>query len=181
MTTDLRATGLQSFSPVVLVFFGMGMMVERLKHEGTLHSSSDLLEICVKMGVSWSAQDFRQTGVTQSGTGSFILFCFRKTWRTSSSLIWSAGVGVREELEVLMVVWSGAQGRCGVFFQTWSRTHSDRLPVADSPQCWGMVSCSWWSLSDLSTLMQNHWKRMWSLAYCNNSSLLFWSPFPVCI
>ncbi len=61
MTTDLRATGLQSFSPVVLVFFGMGMMVERLKHEGTLHSSSDLLEICVKMGVSWSAQDFRQT------------------------------------------------------------------------------------------------------------------------
>ncbi len=26
------------------------MMVERLKHEGTLHSSSDLLKICVKMG-----------------------------------------------------------------------------------------------------------------------------------
>ncbi len=26
------------------------MMVERLKQEGTLHSSSDLLKICVKMG-----------------------------------------------------------------------------------------------------------------------------------
>ncbi len=26
------------------------MMVERLKHEGTSHSSSDLLKICVKMG-----------------------------------------------------------------------------------------------------------------------------------
>ncbi len=30
------------------------MMVERLKHEGTSHSSSDLLKICVKMGASWS-------------------------------------------------------------------------------------------------------------------------------
>ncbi len=35
----------------------MGMMVERLKHEGTSHSSSDLLKIFVKMGASWSAQD----------------------------------------------------------------------------------------------------------------------------
>ncbi len=39
------------------------MMMEHLKHEGTLHSSSDLLKICVKMGTSWSAQDFRQAGV----------------------------------------------------------------------------------------------------------------------
>ncbi len=55
----------------------MGMMVERLKHEGTSHSSSDLLKICVKMGVSGSAQDFRQTGVTQSGPAAFFLFCFK--------------------------------------------------------------------------------------------------------
>ncbi len=34
--------------------------MERLKHEGTSHSSSDLLKICVKMGASWSAQVFRQ-------------------------------------------------------------------------------------------------------------------------
>ncbi len=34
------------------------MMVERLKHEGTPHSSRDLLKICVKMGASWSAQVF---------------------------------------------------------------------------------------------------------------------------
>ncbi len=38
-------------------------MVERLKHKGTLRNSSDLLNIFVKMGASWSAQDFRQTGV----------------------------------------------------------------------------------------------------------------------
>ncbi len=37
-------------------------MVEHLKHEGTSHSSSDLLKICVKMGASWSAQVFRQAG-----------------------------------------------------------------------------------------------------------------------
>ncbi len=29
-----------------------------------------------------------------------------------------------------------------VFFQTCNRTHSDRLPVVDSPQCWGMVKNS---------------------------------------
>ncbi len=63
------------------------MMVERLKHKGTSHSSSDLLKICVKMGASWSAQDVRQAGVRLSGPGAFFLFCFRKTWRTSTSLI----------------------------------------------------------------------------------------------
>ncbi len=57
------------FSHVILGFFGMGMMVEGLKHEGTSQSSSNLLKVCVKMGASWSAQDFRQAGVTQSGLG----------------------------------------------------------------------------------------------------------------
>ncbi len=49
------------------------MMVEHLKHEGTSHSFSDLLKICVKMGASWSVRDFRQTGVTPSGPGAFLL------------------------------------------------------------------------------------------------------------
>ncbi len=71
------------------------MMVERLKHEGTSHSSSDLLKICVKMGASWSAQDFIQAGVTPSGPGAFLFLFFLKTWRTSSSLICSPGVGER--------------------------------------------------------------------------------------
>ncbi len=61
----------------------------------TSHSSSDLLKICVKMGASWSALDFRQTGVTPSGPGAFLLLFSLKTWRTSSSLIFSAGVGER--------------------------------------------------------------------------------------
>ncbi len=63
---------------------------------GTTHCSSDLLKICVKMGASWSAQDFRQTGVTLSGPGAFLLLFILKTLRMSSSLICSAGVGVAE-------------------------------------------------------------------------------------
>ncbi len=55
------------------------MMVERLKQEGTSHSSSDLLKICVKMGASWSAQVFIQAGVTPSGPGAFLLLFFLKT------------------------------------------------------------------------------------------------------
>ncbi len=35
----------------------MGMMMERLKHEGTSYIFSDLLKIFVKMRVSWSAPD----------------------------------------------------------------------------------------------------------------------------
>ncbi len=69
------------------------MMMERLKHEGTSHSSSDLLKICVTMGASWSVQILRQTGDTPSGPGAYLLLFFLKTWRTSTSLIYSAGVG----------------------------------------------------------------------------------------
>ncbi len=144
-------------------------MVERLKHEGTSHSSSDLLNICVNMGASWSAQDFRQAGDTPSGHGAFFLLFFLKTWHTSSSLICIAGGG------------GGLQEVWMVSFQTCSRTHSDRLPVVDFPQCWGMVSCNGWCLLYLSTLKQNHWKRICSLACQNNSSLPLWCPFPVCI
>ncbi len=69
------------------------MMVEHLKHEGTLHSSSDLLKTFVKMGASWSAQVLRQAGDALSGPGAFLHLFSLKTWRTSSSLIFSAGVG----------------------------------------------------------------------------------------
>ncbi len=61
--------------------------MERLKHEGNLHSSSDLLKIFVKMGAGWSAQVYRQAGDTPSGPGAFFLLFSLKTWRTSSSLI----------------------------------------------------------------------------------------------
>ncbi len=106
------------------------MMVERLKHEGTSHSSRYLLKICVKMGASWSAQDFRQTGVKPSGPVAILLLFILKTLRMSSSLICSACVG-----EV------GVAGGMNGVFKTCN--NSARLPVVDSPQCWGMVSCNW--------------------------------------
>ena len=43
-----------------------GRMVERLKQEGTSHSSGDLFKICMKLGASCSAQTFRQKGDTAS-------------------------------------------------------------------------------------------------------------------
>ncbi len=92
------------------------MMVERLKHDGTSHSSSDLLKICVKMGASWSAQDFRQTGVTPPGPGAFLLLFFLKTWRTSSSLICSAGVGERGVAGGVNGVLHSAGGWCLVIW-----------------------------------------------------------------
>ncbi len=62
--------------------------------------------------------EFRQTGVTPPGPGAFLLLFSLKTWRTSSSLIFSAGVGRGGLLEVLMVVWRGVQGGRAGFFQT---------------------------------------------------------------
>ncbi len=118
-------------------------MVECLKHEGTSHSSSDMLKIFVKMGACWSAQVLRQAGDTLSGPGDFLLLFSLKTWRTSSLLIFSAGVWRGGLLEVLMDVWRGVQCGCGVFFQTYSKTHSNHLSVVDSPEYWGMVSCNW--------------------------------------
>ncbi len=78
------------------------MIVEHLKHEGTSHSSRDLLKICVKMGASWSAQTFRQEGDTPSGPGAFLIFCLWKIlfadpecrWGVSGEG-WGSGRGCR--------------------------------------------------------------------------------------
>ncbi len=49
MTSSPQTLKQQVISPVIFGFLGTGMMVERLKKEGTSHSSSDLLKINVKM------------------------------------------------------------------------------------------------------------------------------------
>ncbi len=118
-------------------------MVECLKHEGTSHNSSDLLEICVKMGASWSAHVLRQAGDTPSGPGAFLLLFSLKTLHTSSSLIFSGGAGDRGVAGGVNGCVERCSGRCGVFFHTYNKTHSDHLPVVDSPECWGVVSCNW--------------------------------------
>ncbi len=60
-------------------------------------------------------------------------------------------------------VWGrwGLQEVWMVFFQTCSRTHSERLPVVDSPDCWGMVSCIWQFFSYLSTLLAFRITQAW--------------------
>ncbi len=87
-------------------------MVERLKHEGTSHSSSDLLKIFVKMEASWSAHDFRQAVVTPCGPGAFSLFCFWKTWHTliyfkfSSKLLYASTFKVKSYYDTInTIVW----------------------------------------------------------------------------
>ncbi len=51
----VRATGLQSFKHVILFFFGMGTMVDFLKHAGTTDRERDRLKISVKTPASWKA------------------------------------------------------------------------------------------------------------------------------
>ncbi len=120
--------------------------------------------------LQWSVEDLCEDGGQLVSTGFQTGWCHTVwAWCLSCSF-WRPGAH--------HLHWYGVQvwGRWGllevlmVFFQTCNRTHSDRLPVVDSPQCWGMVSCSW-CLSDLSTLKPCHWKRTGSLAYRNNSSL----------
>ncbi len=120
---------------------------------------------------------FRKAIVTPSGPGAFSFSASRR----SGSLIFAdlnCRCGERGVAGGVIIVWRCVQSGVWVFFfQICNRTHSDCLPVVDSSTVLGMVSCNWWSLSYLSTLKQNNWKRIGSLAYRNNSSVLFWSNF----
>ncbi len=98
------------------------MLVEHLKHGGTSHSSSDLLKICVKMGASLSAQVLRQAGDTPCA-GAFLLLFSLKTWRMSSSLIFSVGVGKRGVAGGVNYCGERCSERCGVYFQIYSKSH----------------------------------------------------------
>ncbi len=89
MATDVRATGLSSSSPVIL------MNVERLKHDGDYAQLQWSVEDLCEDGGQLVSTGF-QTGVTLSGPGAFLLLFILKTLRMSSSLICSAGVGVAE-------------------------------------------------------------------------------------
>ncbi len=155
MTTDVRAIVIKSSN---FGFLWDGDDGGAFEARGDFTQLQWSVEDLCEDGGSWSAQDFRQTGVTPSGPGAFLLFFFLKTLCRSSSLICSAGVGDRRVAGGV----NGVQIVC-------------QLLILHSAGGW------WWCLSYLSTLKQNHWKMICSLAYQNNSSLTLWSPFPVCI
>ncbi len=66
----VRATGLESFKHVILFFFGMGKMVDFLKHAGTTDRERDRLKISVKTPASWKVHALStQPGIPSGPTG----------------------------------------------------------------------------------------------------------------
>ncbi len=117
--------------------------------------------VCKLQELQWSVEDLCGDGGQHRFSGRLVSHRLGLVpsfscsfWRTCGCLLHLSAVQVWRR--------GGLQEVWMVFFQTCNKTHSDGLPVVDSPQCWGMVSCNWWWLSYLSTLKQYHWKRICS-------------------
>lgn len=80
--TGVRATGQKSFRHWMVVFCGMGMMVEDFRQDGTVVCVKDRLNILIKTPVSWSAQSF---STLKSGPAFFLEFTVLSTRLKPSS------------------------------------------------------------------------------------------------
>ncbi len=164
-------------------------MVERLKQEGTSHSSSDLLKINVKMDDSWTAQALRQTGETPSGLLAFLIFCLLKTLLTSSSQILITGwetVGGRggEGVNGCVVGWSVWVWGVRPGFCFWKPTVKtvqvfSQLLIGLSAGGRGLVAGD--GFSGLSHWCRGRCLKAVFLAFQRSSSLPLLSPYSVCI
>ncbi len=81
----VRATGLQSFKHVILFFFGMGTMVDFLKHAGTTDRDSERLKMSVKTQASWKAHALSTRPGIPSGPTAFLMFIRLKDRVTSAT------------------------------------------------------------------------------------------------
>ncbi len=81
----VRATGLQSFKHVILFFFGMGTMVDFLKHEGTTDRERDRLKMSVKTPASWKAHALSTRPGMRSGSTALWMFAHLKDRVTSAT------------------------------------------------------------------------------------------------
>ncbi len=81
----VRAMGLQSFKHMILFFFGMGTMVDFLKHAGTTDRERDRLKISVKTLASWKAHTLSTRPGIPSGPTAFQMFNRLKDRVTSAT------------------------------------------------------------------------------------------------
>ncbi len=81
----VKAMGLQSFKHVIKFFFGMGTMVDFLKHEGTTDRERERLKMSLKNPASWNTHALSTQPGMPSGPTSLRIFTHLKDRVTSAT------------------------------------------------------------------------------------------------